>query len=164
MSRVNLTPRDNRVHCVNEVSKLPAWLCQVCPSMVGEDNPKRGKEAATTRENNFLSFMYSQLMGLLHQTPPNPSPAWACVTAYQDTRVPPAATSPAVWRCRDGASSSLHAHLSCPGFSLRECPHPKLALRGVPGMPSSTAGWGGGRVGHISGTQRIPSMGTSEIT
>lgn len=31
-------------------------------------------------------------------------------------------------------------------------------------MPSSTTGWGGGRAGHISGTQRIPSLGTSEVT
>lgn len=75
------------------------------------------------------------------------------------THVPPAATPPAVWCRRDGASSSLHAPLSCP-----RCPHPKPALGGVPRMPSSTTGWGGGRVGHTSGTQRIPSPGTSEVT
>lgn len=54
--------------------------------------------------------------------------------------------------------------LSCPGLCLHGCPHPKLALGGVPRMLSTTAGWGGRRAGHISGTWRIPSMGTSEVT
>jgi hypothetical protein len=73
-------------------------------------------------------------MGLLQWASPNLSPALQLCHPCQDTH----ATSCAV--LKGWGSSPSHARLSCLGLCLHGCPHPKLALSGVPRMLSSLLG------------------------
>lgn len=117
--------------------------CLVRPGMsllCYEGQPQMWKRDNHHPRKSFFSPMCSA-MGLLHWISPHLSSARQLCHPVR-THVPPA-----VRCCRDG-QQSLTRGLSCPALCLHGCPHPRLALSGVPRMLSSTVGRGGGRGGE----------------